>query len=66
MPRAARDPDAPAAPFPARPSLTRLSPLVTITTHPSAILRSRDDAERGRAMDDFVADLARVAGWLRR
>jgi uracil-DNA glycosylase family protein len=45
---------------------SELAPLVTLTTHPSAILRARDDAERDDAMDLFVADLARVAEWLRR
>ena len=37
--------------------------LVTLTTHPSAILRADDD-ERDRAMDMFVADLTEVAEWL--
>ena len=35
-----------------------------VTTHPSAILRARGDAERTRAMDGFVADLERVVEWL--
>jgi uracil-DNA glycosylase len=47
------------------PMESELAPLVTITTHPSAILRARGDAERTRAMDEFVADLGRVAEWLR-
>jgi DNA polymerase len=42
-----------------------LAPLVTATIHPSAILRMEDD-ERDRAMDDFVADLAKVARKLSR
>jgi uracil-DNA glycosylase len=41
-----------------------LAELVTLTTHPSAILRQRDDAERAAAMDAFVADLHKVAEWL--
>jgi hypothetical protein len=35
-----------------------------LTTHPSAILRQRDDAERTDAMDAFVEDLTQVARWL--
>ena len=42
-----------------------LAELVTITTHPSAILRAQDDAERKAAMEQFVADLETVARWLR-
>jgi DNA polymerase len=41
-----------------------LAPLVTLTTHPSAILRAPDDAGRAEAMDAFVADLEQVAKWL--
>jgi DNA polymerase len=48
-----------------RPMDSDLADLVTLTTHPSAILRERDDAARQEAMDEFVADLARVAQWLR-
>ncbi|HEY3726363.1 MAG TPA: UdgX family uracil-DNA binding protein [Solirubrobacteraceae bacterium] len=47
-----------------RPMDSDLAELVTLTTHPSAILRERDDAARGEAMDEFVADLERVAQWL--
>ena len=47
------------------PMESELAPLVTITCHPSPILRARGDAERTRAMDEFVADLERVAEWLR-
>src|SRR5947209_14413168 len=43
-----------------RPIESELAELVTVTTHPSAILRA-EDAERDAAMDDFVADLAKVA-----
>jgi hypothetical protein len=41
-----------------------LAELVTLTTHPSAILRQRDEAERGAALDAFVFDLRAVARWL--
>jgi DNA polymerase len=47
-----------------RPVESDLAELVTITTHPSAILRERDDAAREAAMDQFVADLSNVAHWL--
>jgi uracil-DNA glycosylase family protein len=47
-----------------RPMDSDLAELVTLTTHPSAILRQRGDAERAAAMDEFVADLTHVAGWL--
>jgi uracil-DNA glycosylase family protein len=40
-----------------------LAELVTLTTHPSAILRA-EDADRQPAMDQFVADLTEVARWL--
>ena len=40
-----------------------LAELVTLTTHPSAILRAPDD-ERDQAMGLFVADLKSVADWL--
>jgi uracil-DNA glycosylase len=48
-----------------RPVDSDLAELVTITTHPSAILRAPDD-ERQAAMDQFVADLRTVAVWLDR
>ena len=48
-----------------RPMDSDLAELVTITTHPSSILRSQDDAERKAAMDQFVDDLKSVARWLR-
>jgi DNA polymerase len=47
-----------------RPAPSDLAEFVTLTTHPSAILRHRDDAERASAMEEFVADLAAVARWL--
>jgi uracil-DNA glycosylase len=48
-----------------RPIDSELAELVTITTHPSAILRARDDADRKAAMEQFVSDLGTVARWLR-
>jgi uracil-DNA glycosylase len=48
-----------------RPMDCDLAELVSITTHPSAILRAQDDAERKAAMDQFVDDLETVATWLR-
>ena len=47
-----------------RPIESELAPLVTLTTHPSAILRQRDDAERRAAMDQFVTDLSAVGHWM--
>ena len=48
-----------------RPMESDLAELVTITTHPSAILRSQEDADRAAAMEQFVDDLKTVARWLR-
>ena len=42
---------------------SELAELVTLTTHPSAILRA-DDEDREEAMNMFVADLTEVAKWL--
>jgi uracil-DNA glycosylase len=47
-----------------RPLSSDLAELVTITTHPSAILRAGADLERQQAMGEFVADLERVASWI--
>jgi uracil-DNA glycosylase family protein len=41
-----------------------LAPLVTATVHPSSILRAEDDESRHAAMEEFVADLTKVAGVL--
>jgi DNA polymerase len=41
-----------------------LAELVTLTAHPSSILRSQSDQERADAMRQFVADLTTVAQWL--
>jgi uracil-DNA glycosylase len=46
-----------------RPQDSNLAELVTITTHPSAILRADED-QRERAMAEFASDLAAVAEWL--
>ncbi len=46
-----------------RPIESDLADLVTVTTHPSAILRT-DDEDREQAMEQFVADLKEVAKWL--
>ncbi len=48
-----------------KPFDSDLAELVTVTTHPSAILRARPDSERVAAMDAFVGDVAQVASWLR-
>ncbi len=37
---------------------------VSLTTHPSAILRVRDERDRREAMAEFVGDLTSVARWL--
>ena len=46
-----------------KPFQSDLAELVTLTTHPSAILRTPDE-ERDQAMAQFVADLTEVAAWL--
>ena len=46
-----------------RPMDSDLAELVTLTTHPSAILRAQEE-ERQAAMDAFVEDLRTVADWL--
>jgi DNA polymerase len=40
---------------------SELAPLTTATVHPSSILRAPDDDARKKAMDEFVADLERIA-----
>lgn len=47
-----------------RPLESELAELVTITVHPSSILRAQDDREREKAFDEFVTDLNEVAKWL--
>ena len=46
-----------------RPIQSDLAELVTLTTHPSAILRTEDE-DREQAMEQFVSDLTQVAKWL--
>lgn len=43
---------------------SELAELVTLTVHPSSILRVRERDERHLAMDAFVGDLGMVADWL--
>ena len=43
-----------------------LAPLVTLTVHPSSILRAPDSAARMLARDQFVADLKSIAAKLKR
>jgi uracil-DNA glycosylase len=40
---------------------SELAPLATATVHPSSILRAPDDDTRKKAMNEFVADLERIA-----
>ncbi len=49
-----------------RPLDSTLAELVTITTHPSSILRARSAQEREKAFEAFAADLREVARWLQR
>jgi DNA polymerase len=46
-----------------KPIDSELAGLVTVTTHPSAILRAQDDERKG-AMEAFVTDLRNVVEWL--
>jgi uracil-DNA glycosylase len=46
------------------PMESELAELVTITAHPSSILRSQTDEEREQAMEQFVSDLREVGKWL--
>jgi uracil-DNA glycosylase len=43
---------------------SELAELVTITAHPSSILRAQTDEERHDGMEQFVSDLRGVATWL--
>jgi DNA polymerase len=47
-----------------RPLHSPLAEFVLLTTHPSAVLRLRDSAERDSAMRALAADLATVSEWL--
>lgn len=48
-----------------RPVESDLAQLVTLTAHPSSILRAQDEEERDAAMRQLVADLEHIASWLR-
>ena len=41
-----------------------LAPRVTVTVHPSSVLRAPDAAARATARRAFVADLKKIANWL--
>jgi hypothetical protein len=41
-----------------------IAALVTLTAHPSSILRARSAEERRAAMDAFVADLSQIGAWM--
>jgi DNA polymerase len=43
---------------------SELAEIVTVTVHPSSILRVTGGDERRHAMDEFVGDLSAAAGWL--
>jgi uracil-DNA glycosylase family protein len=47
-----------------KPMDSSLAELVTVTAHPSSILRAEDDEQRELAMAELIADLRTVAGWL--
>ncbi len=47
-----------------KPMDSALAELVTVTAHPSSILRAEDDEQRRMAMDELIADLRTVASWL--
>ena len=49
-----------------RPLDSELAELVTVTAHPSSILRAPSDAEREAAFEEFAADLRGVTAWLAR
>jgi DNA polymerase len=43
---------------------TPLAQFLSVTVHPSSILRAPSDEQRRAAMEQFVADLKAVARWL--
>lgn len=49
----------------ARPMISDLAPLVSLTVHPSSILRAPDSAARAAARKQFVRDLKTIAGQIR-
>jgi uracil-DNA glycosylase family protein len=50
----------------ARPFPSSLAPLVTLTVHPSSILRAPDSAARAKARAQFVSDLRAIATRMKR
>jgi uracil-DNA glycosylase len=46
------------------PQESDLAELVTLTAHPSSILRARSADERAAAMDEFVSDLSQIDAWM--
>jgi DNA polymerase len=42
-----------------------LAPFVTVTVHPSSILRASDSSARAAALQQFVKDLRRIGGWVK-
>jgi len=49
----------------AKPMISTLAPLVTLTVHPSSILRAPDREARAAARKQFVADLRAIAAQIR-
>jgi DNA polymerase len=49
----------------ARPLASTLAPFVSVTVHPSSILRAPDSAARAAAREQFVADLRAIARQVR-
>jgi DNA polymerase len=47
-----------------RPVESDLAPLVTLTAHPSSVLRGPTEADRAQGLADLVADLAAVGRWI--
>jgi len=47
-----------------KPMDSSLAELVTVTAHPSSILRAEDDEQRSLAMNELITDLSAVASWL--
>jgi uracil-DNA glycosylase family protein len=47
-----------------RPMESDLAELVTLTAHPSSILRAGSDEERAAAMDAFVQDMSHIGEWM--
>jgi uracil-DNA glycosylase len=47
-----------------QPQESDLAELVTLTAHPSSILRAGSDEERAAAMDAFVRDMSQIGEWM--